>query len=531
MISYLNPGYPSRLFSFAAAAASALLLILGMPGRIGWWPLLFIALTPLLLAVRRLPAMRCACMGLFCGLLYNIGLLYWIVIVLGRYGGLPVWISVPGMTLLALYMGCYLGLFCLLLNLVIKRSRAGKGSTGRMILAAPILWVGLDYLRSFLFSGFPWMDLGYGLYQQPLLIQAADLGGHHLVTFCIVLLNALLVWLFDQSSTRVPETLPGRRVPVVFGCILLAAVSSYSFWRYQQISTAVETGPKATVAVVQGNISQDEKWTPARKEETVDTYLGLSRSLLEHEELELMVWPETALPFYPQQDPLMEKVLDFVREKKVQLLTGAPWFVLKTEKKAGRKPVDYFNSGLLIDASGKPAGRYDKQHLVPFGEYVPIRSYLPFLEPLVVSVGDFTAGSSYEPLQTGNIRAGVLICFESIFPAISRREVEAGSNLLVNLTNDAWYGRSSAPYHSLAMSVFRAVETRRSLVRAANTGISGFVEPSGIIRAQSRLFEPAALMETVVLLSGQTFFTSGGYWFGSLCLAMIVPLLLLRRRH
>ena len=159
-----------------------------------------------------------------------------------------------------------------------------------------------------------------------------------------------------------------------------------------------------------------------------------------------------------------------------------------------------------------------------------MRTYLSFLEPLVVSVGDFTAGSSFEPLQAGKIRVGVLICFESIFPAIARREVEAGANLLVNLTNDAWYGLSSAPYQSFAMSVFRAVETRRSLVRAANTGISGFVEPTGAIRVQSPLFEPAALTETVVLLDVQTVFTRTGHWFGALCLILILPLLLFRRK-
>jgi len=531
MISHLNRGHPSRLYTLAVAVATALLLILGMPGRIGWWPLLFIALTPLLSAVRRLPPMRSACMGMFCGLLYNIGLLYWIVIVLGRYGGLPPWISVPGMTLLALYMGSYFALFCLLLNLVINRSGSGKGSTARLVFAAPVLWVGLDFLRSFLFSGFPWMDLGYGLYRQPLLIQVADLGGHHLVSFCIVLLNSLLVWLVDRSPNRLSGSVLRQRIPAVIACVLLACVGGYSFLRYQQVSSAMETGQQATVGVVQGNINQDEKWTAARKEDTVDRYLALSRNILENQDVELLVWPETALPFYPQQDPLMGRVLDFVQDENINLLTGAPYFVLKTQKKAELKPIDYFNSGLLINPSGKLTGRYDKQHLVPFGEYVPIRSYLPFLEPLVVSVGDFTAGSSYEPLQAGNIMAGVLICFESIFPEISRREVEAGSNLLVNLTNDAWYGRSSAPYHSLAMSVFRAVETRRSLVRAANTGISGFVEPTGTIRAQSQLFVSAALTETMVLSDEQTIFTRGGHWFGAFCLAMILPLLLLHRRH
>lgn len=530
MISYTNSGHPSRLFSCAVAAVTALLLVLSMPGRVGWWPLLFFALTPLLSAVRRLTPMRSGCMGLFCGLLYNIGLLYWIVIVLGRYGGLQPWISVPAMTLLALYMGSYFGLFCLLLNLGIRRSGSEKGSTARLVVAAPVIWVGLDFLRNFLLSGFPWMDLGYGLYRQPLLIQSADLGGHQLVTFCIVLVNCLLVWLVDRSQNRVSTTFLMQGVPAVIGCVLLACVGGYSFVRYQQVSSTIETGKQAAVGVVQGNISQDEKWTAARKEDTVDNYLALSRDILENQDVELLVWPETALPFYPQKDPLMGKVRGFVKDESVNLLTGAPYFVLKTQTKEGQKPIDYYNSGLLINASGKLAGRYYKQHLVPFGEYVPIRSYLPFLEPLVESVGDFTAGSNYEPLHAGSIKAGVLICFESIFPEISRREVEAGSNLLVNLTNDAWYGRSSAPYHSLAMSVFRAVETRRSMVRAANTGISGFVEPTGTIRSQSQLFVSAALSETMVLIDEQTIFTRGGHWFAALCLVMVMPLLLFRRR-
>jgi apolipoprotein N-acyltransferase len=293
----------------------------------------------------------------------------------------------------------------------------------------------------------------------------------------------------------------------------------------------MKTAQQATVAAIQGNISQDEKWTAAKKANTVTGYLALSRRAIQLKKLDLIVWPETALPFYPQQDPLMEQVLDFVRAKKVNLLTGAPYFVLKTEKNSTAKAIDYFNSGLLINSSGKLAGRYDKQHLVPFGEYVPIRSYLPFLKPLVVSVGNFNAGSSCAPLQAGTIRAGVFICFESIFPEIARREVEAGSNLLVNLTNDAWYGRSSDPYQSLAMSVFRAVETRRSLVRAANTGISGFVEPTGTLRAQSQLFVPAALTQTMPLLRKQSFFTRGGHWFGALCLALILPMLIFRRKN
>jgi apolipoprotein N-acyltransferase len=530
MITQTAQAHPSRFFSFAAAAATALLLALPMSGLAGCWPLLFVALVPLLSALRRLPLRRAACMGMFCGLLYNLSLLYWIVIVLGRYGGLSAWISVPVMTLLAWYMAVYLSLFCLLLCFILKRSGGAGGATVGLITAAPIIWVGLDYLRSFLFTGFPWMDLGYGLFRQPLLVQAADLGGHHLVTYCIILVNCLLVLFVDRVCRLVQTETRSFFRSVAAACVFLLCVGGYSFWRYQTFSSVEETGAQAVVSVIQGNINQDEKWSAARKEETVAGYLALSRRAMKNKHVDLVVWPETALPFYPQQDPLMEKVLDFIGDKDVRLLTGAPYFVLKTQKNSGLKPIDYFNSALLINPSARLAGRYDKQHLVPFGEYVPLRAYLPFIEPLVVSVGDFTAGSSCEPLQAGKIKAGVLICFESIFPEIARREAEAGANLLVNLTNDAWYGRSSAPYQSFAMSIFRAVETRRWLVRAANTGISGFIEPTGKIRVQSQLFEPAFLTETLDLLEVETVFTRGGHWFGLFCLSMILPLLLFFRK-
>ena len=525
------PDPPPRLYSFTVAAATAFLLALPLSGLAWCWPLLFVALVPLLSALRRLPLMRAACMGMFCGLLYNLSLLYWIVIVLGRYGGLPSWISVPAMTLLALYMALYLSLFCLLLCYILQRSGSADGAAVGLIVAAPVLWVGLDYLRSFLFTGFPWMDLGYGLFSRPLLIQSADLGGHHLVTYCIVLINCLLVLVVDRVRSSVRAESGTYCRPAAAACIFLLFIGIYSFLRYQSFSDSSETEPQAVVSVIQGNITQDEKWLTAGKEETVAGYLALARSAVNNRHVDLMVWPETALPFYPQQDPLMGKIFDFIRDKNVRLLTGAPYFVLKTQKNSGPEPIDYFNSALLINPSARLAGRYDKQHLVPFGEYVPLRAYLPFLEPLVVSVGDFTAGSSYEPLEAGKIRAGVLICFESIFPEIARREAEAGGNLLVNLTNDAWYGRSSAPYQSFAMSIFRAVETRRCLVRAANTGISGFVEATGEIRVQSQLFKPAALTETVPLLEGETIFTRGGHWFGFFCFCMILPLLLFWRRN
>jgi apolipoprotein N-acyltransferase len=515
----------SRFAAFAAAVSAAALLFLAMPGITGWWPLLFVALVPLLSALRRLSARRSLCMGMLCGLIYNIGLLYWIVPVLRRFGGQHVLISACALLLLAAYMAVYVGLFCLLLNLMISRSGPEGDSTAVALLTAPVLWVGLDVVRGHLLTGMPWMDLGYGLYRQPLLIQAADLGGHHLITFCIVMINALLFWLIDRIRT--PDAPPsrhhyGQAVIVLLG---LCCVGVYSVLRYQQVASEMTATEKAAVVAVQGNISQSEKWSPDVKAKTIDQYLALSRaSVTKMNRTDLLIWPETALPFYPPREPLMNRIRDFVREKRVHLLTGSPYFTVTPKRK---KPVAYYNSALLFNPSGRLEARYNKQHLVPFGEYIPLRTYLWFLKPLVELIGDFTPGDSFEPLEADRIKAGVLICFESIFPEIARRETMAGANLLVNLTNDAWYGRSSAPYHSWAMTVMRAVENRRSLVRAANTGISGFVEPTGIIRKQSSLFTAEAVTADVELTTMQTIFTCGGHLFGTVCLALILPLLYL----
>lgn len=293
--------------------------------------------------------------------------------------------------------------------------------------------------------------------------------------------------------------------------------------RYRQITSILSSGDQAEVAVIQGNIDQSKKWSPGMKEKTVSKYLELSEGVVKKtDKIDLLVWPETALPFYPAREPLMNHIRNFSRKKRVYLLTGSPYFTVVPDKK---RPVEYFNSALLLDRLGHLVGRYNKQHLVPFGEYVPLRTYLWFVKPLVELVGDFTPGNSSIPLKAEKISAGVLICFESIFPEISRRQVVGGANLLVSMTNDAWYGRSSAPYHSWAMTVMRAVENKRSLVRAANTGISGFVEPTGVIRTELPLFEAAAQDERMVLLTEQTIYTRGGHWFGNFCSVLILILL------
>jgi len=242
---------------------------------------------------------------------------------------------------------------------------------------------------------------------------------------------------------------------------------------------------------------------------------------------QLVVWPETALPFYPQQDPLINRIVDFTTASKTWLLTGAPLYSF-TPKREENDQIRYYNGALLVDPSGKIDGQHAKQHLVPFGEYVPLRRYLPFLEPLVVNIGDLSTGTSKDPLVVGPMRLGILICYESIFPEISREAVTRGANLLINITNDAWYGKSSAPYQSMAMAVLRAVETKRSLVRAANTGISGFVDPLGRVTAQTALFTEAALAAPVSMLDQATIFSRYGYRFGAFCF-LLIPLMLVQR--
>ena len=512
------------------ALATAGLLALAMPGRIGWWPLLFVALVPLLSVALTARPGRSALAGFVCGLVTHLALLYWILIVLGRYGGLPLFLSLPGLLLLAAYMALYPAVFCALLSLLAGRSWHRERPVAALVWLAPVLWVGLDWLRSVLFTGFPWMDLGYGLYAQPQLIQAADLGGHHLVTFAVVLCNSLLVGIIDRQRRDVRWNVRRERGLLLLACATLVFLFGYSTVRYR---IAVQYGPRALqaqVAVVQGNVDQAVKWSPAFKTATIDTYLRLSEKAIADTDVELVVWPETALPFYPQQDQLTGRLTAFTAAANTWLLTGAPLFTL-TPQTDGGELVRHYNGAILLGPDGRLAASHAKQHLVPFGEYVPLRPYLPFLEPLVVSVGDFTAGTSNEPLALGPMRLGLLICYESIFPDIARQSVSREANLLVNLTNDAWYGRSSAPHQSLAMAVFRAVENKRSLVRAANTGISGFVDPVGRIVGRTGLFMETALVSRVPLLDGQTVFNRQGHLFGPACAALIPLCLLLGGRR
>ena len=515
--------HQSVLIRSGLLISSALLTWLALPGNFSFWPLLTVCLVPFLSLLSESSSLvKSLFYGFVCGVLFYLLQLYWIVYVLEQYGGLNWYLAAPAALLLAIYMSFYLALFAAGFYLL---NRYGPA----LILppGAASLWVGLDWLRSWLFSGFPWMDIGYGLWSQPRLLQVAELFGHHAQTFIIVLINVTILLLINRRY--------GAQERVI-GLALLILVCGLGAWysveRWEKVETIVKDAPEALVGVVQGNVEQTRKWSPQERLRTVKDYVRLSAALTTQRTPSLIVWPETALPFYPRKDDLLRPVSEFVDSSGTALLTGAPWF--EVEQSPRHRIIRYYNGALLMQPSAGFGFGYFKSHLVPYGEYVPMKRYLPFLAPLVQAAGDFTPGTITQPFEAGQIQAGALICFESIFPDLGRRWVEVGANLLVNLTNDAWYGKSSAPHQSWAMTVYRSVETRRSLVRAANTGISGFIDPLGRIRGESELFVEWSEAMDVPLLSTRTVFVRGGYLFAPICGAaagMIMVIALMRMRN
>ncbi|MEN8133932.1 MAG: apolipoprotein N-acyltransferase [Thermodesulfobacteriota bacterium] len=505
----------------SAALLSGCLLFAASPGFAGLAPVAWLALVPLLTAIskRTTSPRQAALFGLISGFAYYPLLLYWITIVLGRYGNLPLWLSIPALLLLSLYMSLYLAGFAALSCHLQKRHS--------LIWIAPTVWVALDFLRGWLFTGFPWFDLAYTQFQTPLLIQIADITGHHGVSFMIVMINTLIFHAFrnyhKQHASKSVSDFSFRTA-----ILLVLIILSYSLIKFNLVEKQLAASENLGVAVIQGNISQEQKWLPKFQRQTLGKYLELSSQIIEQEKPALIVWPETALPFYLKESGLLKDITSLTASRPgLTILTGAP----HREKSGAGSTTKYFNSAFFIDGDGLRSERYDKQHLVPFGEYVPLKSILPFLAPLVETVADFTPGTTMQPVPCQNARVGVLICFESIFPTLARQQTKAGSELLVNLTNDAWYGRSGAPWQHLSMAVFRAVENRRSLARAANTGVSGFIDPLGRMHELSPLFEDFSAYHDLPIVNIKSVFTFyGGHQVGLLCLLITTILSILTKR-
>jgi apolipoprotein N-acyltransferase len=357
------------------------------------------------------------------------------------------------------------------------------------------------------------------------LIQAVDITGTYGITFIIILVNVVI---YDVLSKR----FRGRwvRGEVALCCIVMLGIFYYGHIRTGQIDEVSRAAETMDITVVQGNIDQSVKWNPDFQNDTINAYKNLS---LEKRPASpgLTVWPETAAPFFFQDTNKMHsEILDVARTSEDWLLFGSPSYQRDcNDGDAGC--VSFLNSAFLLSPQGKILGRYDKVHLVPYGEYVPLRKMFPFINKLVVGVGDFRSGEGYNPLTINDHKLGVLICYEGIFPEASRAYKMMGADLLVNITNDAWFGKTSAPYQHLSMTVFRAVENRLYIVRSANTGISAIIDPTGRIVAQTELFERTTLRDTIKFINSKTFYSIYGDVFVLICMATLVCCIIISLRR
>jgi apolipoprotein N-acyltransferase len=502
------------------AAVSGLLLTGSFPEiNLSW--LAWFAIVPLLIAAKGLGFKDGFKIGLLAGLVHYITLLYWLSYTMETYGHLPIYLAVPILFLFSFYLSLFTALFSGTLTLIKLRLL-------NLLYVIPALWVSLEYIRSFLFTGFPWELLAYSQYNSLHIIQISDILGPYGVSFLLALSNTAVFFgfLYLTGSGRREKKVSGASLALsaIIFLIALSTIWFYGKFRMESTDRVTAGSRKARISVIQGNIEQSEKWDSSLQLSTTEKYLALSGSVIK-EKPELVVWPETAAPFYFIYDrALTDTVLRGVAETGVSFLIGSP------SLKAGGNGIEYYNSAFLIGPDGKVSGKYDKVHLVPFGEYVPLKKWLPFIGKIVEHVGDFHPGKKGAVISSNGYSIGVLICYELIFPSLSRAEVKNGAGLLVNITNDAWYGKTSAPYQHFSMAAFRAVENRRALVRAANTGISGFVDPSGRVISSTPLFEDAVVTGDIPLMNELTFYTRFGDLFALICLAAAVSSLFIKTK-
>jgi apolipoprotein N-acyltransferase len=490
--------------SSALAAFSGVLLAVAFP-TLDLYLLAWLALVPLFIALKGKNSKEGFLLGGITGIVYFAGTVYWVTNSIHVYGGFSL---VPA-SLITLLLCAVLALYPAVFGAASVRIRENHPKV--FFIAAPALWTALELARTYVFTGFPWSLLGYSQYSALQVIQIADITGVYGVSFLIVLVNAALAELI----------LDRRRYAVFIAVVLvMVLVLGYGSFRLRK-----PEGPdRITVSVVQGNIEQFSKWDPAFQAKTTAVYTRLTREALK-EQPDLVIWPETATPFYmngiaPRDQVMTAKLTELVKKNHVPLLTGSPTYEVRPNRKIiGR------NSAFLLSADGKVEATYHKLHLVPFGEYVPLTNVLFFIEKMVQAIGDFRAGNDYTvmtvPVKGNTAHPGValstVICYEIIFPDLVRRFVDNGANMITTITNDAWFGRTAAPYQHFSMAVFRAVENRVPVARAANTGVSGFIDAQGNILATSDIFTEAWLTHTLTPGTKRSFYTTYGDLFSFAC--------------
>lgn len=473
--------------------SSSLLLILSFP-KFNLWILAWIGFVPLFFAIiENKSKAKAFLLSYITGILFWSGTIYWLIHV-----------TLPGTILLILYLGLYFGLFSLLVKSFELRAKSYE------LIFIPSIWVLLEYIRSHLFTGFPWALLGHSQHLNLAIIQIADITGVWGVSFLVMMVNLFIYRLIDRKSHK------NYLLPL----LLLLLSLAYGHSKLNRITYPV-SGIPVRISVIQGNIPQELKWNPESNDFIIDKYFTLTTQAAK-EKPDLIIWPEAAMPEVLEEKAIFyERVKKFIKEIRTPLLLGA----------VTSRDNFYYNSALLISSEAGLLNRYDKIHLVPFGEYIPLKKILPFLET-VVPIGDITAGKEYTIFKILNPRLSnfaVLICFEDLFPELSRQFVKNGAEFLVNITNDAWYEHTNAASQHFQASVFRAVENRVFVIRSANTGVSGFIAPSGKIislvkdKSGKDIFIDGFRTEEInILKETPSFYTRHGDIFIAACLLLLL---------
>ena len=500
--------------------ASGILQILVFPKfSLGW--VSWISLVPLLLVLYREVAWpRAFFLGWVFGLTFFSGSCYWILAVLESYGDMHWSVSFLLFTLLVAYLSLFPALFACAF------SKLSLQFPAFCFLIVPFLWVSTEYLRGHVLTGFPWCFIGYALVDEIPLLKIATFTGVYGLSFLVVLINSLLVGVFFRSKAA-------------NGCLpVMLVILGFLIWMEPE---PIETGDikQARARLVQTDIPLDQPFDPQSQSRLLEELIDLSReSAIEIPEnatgsgpisakrsnVRLIIWPETPAPFYYHEDSSFRtRMNELAHSSGASLLFGfVDW-----PKKTVSRTTGPFNSVGTVTPSGKFIAQYDKIHLVPFGEYVPWSSVFFFVEKISTGVGDYQPGRQVKVTRlVSGEKIGVFICYEAVMPDLVRRFVAEGAEVLVNITNDTWFGDSAAPHQHLMMARMRAVENHRYLLRAANSGISAVIDPVGRVLSRTKLDQRVVLDGKFYFKYTRTFYSQHGDLFSFLCLALSVSMVL-----
>jgi len=480
--------------------------------------LAWFALVPLFLIYARSKPFHGFLLSFVFGVVFYSGLFYW-MFDLPKYNLLH-------HAVLGVYLCPLLGLFGWLFCITARRSGLNTA-----LFSAPFMWIVIEYFRSNLsFLSLPWGLLGHSQYQHPVFIQIADVTGVYGISFLIVLVNAGLTGILhpfllgkktNYLAAVVPFSKHGRTAIVGFATIAFLANIIYGL---VMTSKSIE-GERINISVIQGNIEQSKKWDKKYAPVIMQIYAELTLKTAV-DRPDLIVWPESATPKGIHRDGgIFTRLKKLARQAGVPILLGSSQLA-KFKVTDPQKKAKHLNSAFLINpGSGRVAPqRYDKVRLLPFSEYLPYKDKIPWSYLNIPAGGSFIPGNKFKIFELPPVRFGVAICWENIFPDITRQFVKAGAQFIINITNEAWFGESAAPYQFLSMNVFRAVENRIFIVRCANTGISCFIDPCGRVVNRVKddsgndIFVRGVLNGMVIPLENKTFYMRYGDWFVWFCL-------------